>query len=62
MLVGVIALAPAWRERARLAAISARLIDGQRVADRADDGARDDLMALATRLGGGRIYAGRPNN
>jgi hypothetical protein len=62
VLVGVVVLAPAWRERASYAAISARLIDRQRRAERADGGARAGLIALAAKRDDGRIYAGRPSD
>lgn len=62
VVVGVLVLVPAMRERANLAAISARLIDAQFAAERQDGGARKALIRRALREGNGRIYAGRPDN
>lgn len=58
LAVGLVLLAPAWRERAHYNALDAQGIDFQRTVD-ANDGR--DFTALADQaaaLGGGRIYTG----
>jgi hypothetical protein len=60
LVLGLLVLTPAWRERAHYNALDAAGINYQRAVD-ATDGR--DFTALATeawRAGGGRIYAGSP--
>ncbi|MDQ1511073.1 MAG: hypothetical protein QOG50_2917 [Actinomycetota bacterium] len=60
IVLGLLVLTPAWRERAHYNALDANGINFQRAAD-ATDGR--DFTALATQAsiaGGGRIYAGSP--
>ena len=63
LVLGLIVLTPAWRERADYDALDAQGIDFQRSVD-ATDGR--DFTALATEAaldpGGGRIYAGAPSS
>jgi Bacterial membrane protein YfhO len=57
-VIGVAVLLPAVVERVRFADASARLVNVQRVMQRDDGADFANLVALATRRGGGRIFAG----
>ena len=57
-VIGGAALIPAAVERVRFADDSAMLINAQRTKQRDDGAAFAKLVALATRRGGGRIFAG----
>ena len=62
LVLGLVVLAPAWRERAHYDALDAQGIDFQRTAD-ATDGKDFTALALeASASGGGRIYAGSPSS
>lgn len=58
----VLALSPAWRERARVAARGAGWMAVQRAADATDGVDLDALVRRAKAIGGGRIYAGSRSN
>ncbi|MDQ1481226.1 MAG: hypothetical protein QOI44_2087 [Actinomycetota bacterium] len=60
LVLGLVVLAPAWRERAHTNALDAQGIDAQRVADATDGQAFTSLATQASATGGGRIYAGAP--
>jgi hypothetical protein len=59
-LVGLVVLAPAWRERARYDNYNAQGINIQRTVDDTDGKDFTTLADAASALGGGRIYAGSP--
>ena len=63
-LIGVLllALAPAWWERGRWAALGARWIHEQRAFDATDGADVEELVRLARANGPGRIYAGVRSN
>jgi hypothetical protein len=54
----VLALSPAWRERARVAARGAGWMAVQRAADEATGADVDALIERAESMGGGRVYSG----
>jgi hypothetical protein len=58
IVIGAVVLAPAWTERYSFAAVGARWIRQQQVADVTSGAAFDALVAKAKSLGGGRIFAG----
>jgi hypothetical protein len=60
--VAVIALAPAWLERGEWAAQGGRWIHEQERFDATDGADVAELVAIATRQGPGRIYAGMRSN
>ncbi len=62
LVIGLIVLTPAWRERAHYNALDAQGIDAQRVADGSDGRDFTSLAEQASALGGGRIYAGSPQS
>ena len=57
-LVGVLLLVPAAAERERLADHNGKAIRSQQASERVDGKAYAELVALATRRGGGRVFAG----
>jgi hypothetical protein len=60
VVLGLIVLAPAWRERAHYDALDAQGIDAQRVVDATDGRDFNALADEASATGGGRVYAGAP--
>jgi hypothetical protein len=62
VVLALLALAPAWRERAHYNALNANQINGQQIADRTDGRDFTALVDTAKSLGGGRIYAGQPGH
>jgi hypothetical protein len=60
LVLGLVVLAPAWRERAHYNALDAQNIDAQQVVDQTDGRAFTYLATQASNMGGGRIYAGAP--
>jgi hypothetical protein len=62
LVLGLVALAPAWRERAHYNALNATQIAAQQVADRSDGQDFTALVDTAKSLGDGRIYAGQPGH
>ncbi|MDQ1448487.1 MAG: hypothetical protein QOC79_1458, partial [Actinomycetota bacterium] len=60
LVLGLVVLTPAWRERAHYNALDAQGIDAQRVADATDGRDFTSLATQASAIGGGRIYAGAP--
>jgi hypothetical protein len=60
VVIGIAALTPAWRERARYDYLDASGINLQRSIDRTDGADFTKLADAASVLGGGRIYAGSP--
>jgi hypothetical protein len=62
LLAVVVVLAPAWLELGTSARADAAAIEAQRAADHAGGAALDRLVAVIRRDGGGRTYAGMPQN
>ena len=62
LVLGLVVLAPAWRERAHYNALDAHGIDFQRAADATDGRDFTSLALEASAAGGGRIYAGSPGS
>ena len=62
LVLALVALAPAWRERAHYNALNASQINGQQVADATDGKDFTTLVDTTRSLGGGRIYAGQPGH
>lgn len=62
LVLGLVVLAPAWRERAHYNALDAQGIDFQRAADANDGKDFTSLAAEASIAGGGRVYAGAPSS
>ena len=60
LVLGIVVLAPAWRERARYDNYNAVDINLQRAIDNTDGNDFTTLADAADALGGGRIYAGSP--
>ncbi len=60
--LGVLVLSPAWGERWSWAAVGARWIHEQQVADRTEGADVAALVAIAERRGPGRIYGGLRSN
>jgi xanthosine utilization system XapX-like protein len=58
LVVGLVALAPAWRERAHFDALDANNINSQQVQDATDGHNFTTLADQAAALGGGRVFAG----
>jgi len=54
----VVALSPAWRERAAYASEDGRLVDEQRAADASDGRDLDSLLEAAASSAPGRVYSG----
>ena len=62
LLACIAVLAPAWIERADYNRHGAKLIDGQRAAERTDGRDIDRLVAMVKARGDGRVYAGLRSN
>jgi hypothetical protein len=62
VVIAVVILAPAWKERIRYAHNGDQIIHAQQMADVTDGRNLDALIAEAKRMGPGRIYGGARNN
>ncbi len=58
VVAGVVALAPAWTQRAAYAGLDARDIAYQQSVDATSGAQLNRLLAIVRRRGGGRVYAG----